>query len=111
MGRKPRKPCSHCDTLTQRVSTLEAQLSSVHAETARLQEQLAAAKKNSSTSSKPPSSDIVKPPPAPTAEGSKRTIGGQPGHSRHERLGPWDFCMGRNSGLLYLLCPNSLGNS
>ena len=55
-------------------------------EVARLREQLARAKKNSSTSSKPPSSDIVKPkPPANDADGSKRHIGGQLGHPKHER--------------------------
>src|SRR5437868_1452478 len=41
---------------------------------------------NSSTSSKPPSSDIAKPKPAPDPVASgPRTIGGQPGHPKHER--------------------------
>jgi transposase len=52
---------------------------------ATLRAQLAAARKTSSTSSKPPSSDIVKPTPAPNADGSKRSIGGQPGHPKHDR--------------------------
>jgi transposase len=85
MGRKTRKSCSHCDRLTERVATLDAELSSVRAELARLQEQLAAAKKNSSTSAKPPSSDIVKPPSPSRADGRPRVAGGQPGHLRHER--------------------------
>jgi transposase len=85
MGRKTRKSCSHCEQLTKRVATLEAELSSVRADLARLQEQLAAAKKNSSTSSKPPSSDIVKPPSPNRADGRPRVAGGQPGHPRHER--------------------------
>src|SRR5262249_51222448 len=35
---------------------------------------------------KPPSSDIVKPPAAkPSEDQAKRSIGGQPGHERHER--------------------------
>ena len=51
-----------------------------------LERELATARKNSSTSSKPPSSDIVKPPKAPpTGSQSKRKIGGQPGHPKHER--------------------------
>jgi transposase len=57
----------------------------LRAEVASLREQLATALKNSSTSSKPPSSDIVKPNPAPPDESAKRSIGGQPGHPKHER--------------------------
>jgi transposase len=74
----PRKSCAGC-------ARLEEQLSVLQAEMAELREQLAAARKTSSTSSKPPSSDIVKPKPAPNADGSKRSIGGQPGHPKHER--------------------------
>jgi transposase len=50
---------------------------------AQLEKQVAKRSKNSSNSSKPPSSDVVK-PPKPTSR-SKRKIGGQPGHPRHER--------------------------
>jgi transposase len=57
----------------------------LRAEVASLREQFAAARKNSSTSSKPPSSDIVKPKPPPTDDSVKRSIGGQPGHPKHER--------------------------
>jgi transposase len=65
---------------------LAAKLAAAEAENAWLREQLAAAKKNSSTSSKPPSSDIVKPKQASDGEeGSKRKIGAQPGHPKHER--------------------------
>jgi transposase len=65
---------------------LAAELAAAQAENARLREQLAKANKNSSTSSKPPSSDLVKPkPPGNQADGSKRRIGGQPGHVKHER--------------------------
>jgi transposase len=54
---------------------------------AGLRRQLAAARKDSSTSSKPPSSDIVKPPKPPPPEGQEhRSIGGQPGHSKQERV-------------------------
>jgi transposase len=55
------------------------------AEIGQLREQLAAARKDSLTSSKPPSSDIVKPKPAQDAGAAKRSIGGQPGHPRHDR--------------------------
>jgi transposase len=61
-------------------------MKALRAEVLGLREKLAAALKNSSTSSKPPSSDIAKPPPAPGANAAeKRTIGGQPGHPKHER--------------------------
>jgi transposase len=52
---------------------------------AELRQQLATARKDSSTSSKPPSSDIVKPPRPAGDEGAKRSIGGQPGHPKHDR--------------------------
>jgi len=74
------------DCVCSRCRELEAALAASREEIARLREQLAKAKKNSSTSSKPPSSDIVKPkPPENDADGSKRKIGGQPGHPKHER--------------------------
>src|SRR5436309_3500735 len=67
-----RPDCPGCRELEQRVAALEAQL--------------AAARKHSGNSSKPPSSDIVKPPKnGPEGEDTPRTIGGQPGHPRHER--------------------------
>jgi transposase len=58
----------------------------LRAEVLELREKLAAALKNSTTSSKPPSSDIVKPPhPAGPDASEPPTIGGQPGHPKHER--------------------------
>ena len=52
-----------------------------------LEQDNARLRKDSSTSSKPPSSDIVKPPSGRTrgGQGRKRSIGGQPGHEKHER--------------------------
>jgi transposase len=77
MSNRTRKSCSRC-------RQLEVQLNALRGAVRELQEKLAAAQKDSSTSSKPPSSDIVKPPPQ-AVEGSKRSIGGQPGHAKHER--------------------------
>jgi transposase len=78
--------------LEAHVAHLTAQLAQRDATIARLQEQVAALSaqvarlsKNSSTSSKPPSSDITKPPKPPAPNGRPRSIGGQPGHARHER--------------------------
>src|SRR5215510_13803573 len=66
---------------------LQAEVAALRAEMAQLRELLATARKDSSTSSKPPSSDIVKPPaPAADAAPARRSIGGQPGHPRHDRL-------------------------
>jgi transposase len=80
MRAKPTTRCPNCRPLQARLEALEA-------EVARLREQLAAARKDSSTSSKPPSSDIVKPPKPPPPPGQdRRTIGGQPGHPKHQRV-------------------------
>jgi transposase len=73
-----------------RLVELAAEVVNLQQQISHLQKQLAAARKDSSTSSKPPSSDIVKPPlPSRTSPAddpaTKRTIGGQPGHPRHER--------------------------
>jgi transposase len=72
--------------LRARLATLQAQVESLTATVAKLQQQLAAARKDSSTSSKPPSSDLVKPPAPPPPDGqTARAPGGQPGHPRHLR--------------------------
>ncbi len=98
MERSSRPSCANCRQLQARVTSLEAEIVSVReqlakkdsiaktleAEVATVREQLAVAKKDSTTSSKPPSSDIVK-PKSPLPDGSKRAIGGQPGHPKHER--------------------------
>jgi transposase len=79
MKKRAGKSCSRCHCLQTEVEALRVKV-------VELQETLAAALKNSTTSSKPPSSDIVKPPPAAGAGSSgPRTIGGQPGHPKHER--------------------------
>jgi transposase len=77
--------CVNCQRLQAEVDALQTQLEAAHAEATTLREQLAQARKDSSTSSKPPSSDIVKPKPPPRPDGAPRTIGGQPGHPKHER--------------------------
>ena len=70
----------------RRITELEAQVVDLKAQVARLAEQVAKLLKNSSNSSKPPSSDIVKPPKPPAPRGNtKRQIGGQPGHPKHDR--------------------------
>jgi hypothetical protein len=84
MGTAARTPCANCQRLQARVDALQAKLDNLSSELTRLREDLAAARKDSSTSSKPPSSDIVKPKPA-LEDGTKRSIGGQPGHPKHER--------------------------
>jgi len=84
MSRK--SSCPSCKRLRAQLTALQAEIDSLRASVAAQQEQVARARKDSRTSSKPPSSDIVKPPPPPPPEGqAKRSIGGQPGHPRHER--------------------------
>src|SRR3954447_20687888 len=93
MKTKARKSCPNCSRLQAKLNAQQAELdtqnrrlAALEATVATLQEQLAAARKDSATSSKPPSSDIVKPPKPPPPEGqARRTIGGQPGHPKHER--------------------------
>lgn len=71
--------------LREHNAQLQARVATLEAENARLTAQLAAARKHSGNSSKPPSSDIVKPKGQRRNPKSKRRIGGQPGHPRHER--------------------------
>jgi transposase len=85
MEQATRNPCANCERLQSQVDQLLQQVTALQNSVAQLQERPAAAGKNSSTSSKPPSSDIVKPKPPANSDGSKRPIGGQPGHPRHER--------------------------
>jgi len=75
----------------ERITALEkqvAELIKINAELAeqvkKLTDKVAKLSKNSSNSSKPPSSDIVK-PPRKKKSNTSRTIGGQPGHTKHER--------------------------
>jgi transposase len=87
MGKEtPDCECARCRELTAELTAAQQQLAAAQEQLAELSERLAKAKKNSSTSSKPPSSDIVKPkPPVDESNDSKRKIGGQPGHPKHER--------------------------
>jgi transposase len=71
--------------LRQDKARLESQLAQLQAENARLLNQLTAARKHSGNSSKPPSSDIVKPKGQRRKKKSKRRIGGQKGHPKHQR--------------------------
>jgi transposase len=78
--------CPECQRLQASLEEQRAHIDALQATVSRLEQQLAAAHKNSSTSSKPPSSDIVKPAKsASSATESPRSIGGQPGHPKHER--------------------------
>ena len=74
----------------RRIAELEAEVTALKSEVARLAALVAKLSKNSSNSSKPPSSDIVKPPPSTSSKRTnrrkkKRKMGGQPGHAKHER--------------------------
>ena len=74
----------------KRIVALERRNAQLAAQVARLTEQVASLSKNSSNSSKPPSSDIVKPPKPTSSKKAnsrkkRRKIGGQPGHTKHER--------------------------
>ena len=64
---------------------LQVRVAELEAENARLLSQLSAARKHSQNSSKPPSSDLVKPKGKRRKRKSKRRIGGQKGHPKHER--------------------------
>lgn len=71
--------------LREHNAQLQARVAALEAENARLLSQLSAARKHSQNSSKPPSSDIVKPKGKRREKKSKRRIGGQKGHPKHER--------------------------
>ena len=71
--------------IAEAIAPLLARIAKLETENAALKAEIARLKKNSSNSSKPPSSDIVKPPPPLPDGASKRKIGGQPGHVKHER--------------------------
>jgi transposase len=85
MDETPASHCPNCEQLQTQLEVQHLQIEELRAAVSQLQERLASARKDSSTSSKPPSSDIVKPPPAPPTGQTKRRIGGQPGHPKHER--------------------------
>ncbi len=67
------------------VVDLKALVADLRDQVVRLSEQVAKLSKNSSNSSKPPSSDIVKPSKPASRKKTKRKIGGQVGHTKHER--------------------------
>lgn len=81
-------------SLAQSNDQLQRENQRLREENQRLQDQIARLKRNSSNSSRPPSSDIVKSKNESTPRGKRhRKIGGQEGHSRHERIpfGPDDL--------------------
>jgi transposase len=96
--------------LQAQLEVQRVQIDALQATVRHLQDRLAAARKDSSTSSKPPSSDLVKPPPPPLPPGqTKRHIGGQPGHPKHERA---SFPPDRVTPFLHTLdrCPCCAGS-
>jgi transposase len=106
MARK--SSCPSCNHLRAQLKAQQAEIDSLRASVVELQERVARARKDSSTSSKPPSSDIAKPPPPPPPEGqAKRSIGGQPGHPRHERpLVPPELLNGGSHTYVAEICPD-----
>ena len=69
-----------------RIAELEVEVAELKRLLAAALDRIARLGKTSRTSSKPPSSDIVKAPDErPKGGGSKRKIGGQPGHDKHAR--------------------------
>jgi transposase len=70
--------------LSRQVEAQQRQIEALEKKVAELERAVARLSKNSSNSSKPPSSDITKPKKESGLNGQNK-IGGQPGHSRHER--------------------------
>jgi transposase len=100
--------CASCKRLRAQLNAQQAEIDALRASIVALQEKVAQGRKDSSTSSKPPSSDIVKPAPPPPPEGqTKRSIGGQPGHARHERpLVPPELLNGGSHTHVAEICPS-----
>lgn len=72
--------------LKKTIADLTAKLLAMETKITALESKIARVTRDSSTSSKPPSSDIVKPPSSGiSGKQPKRSPGGQPGHTRHER--------------------------
>lgn len=73
--------------LKERLHTVMEENQRLQHRIAELERALAKARTTSKTSSKPPSSDLVKPPtrPKPPSVFEARSIGGQPGHPKHDR--------------------------
>jgi transposase len=83
--RRQRQQEQEIARLREHNAQLQTRVAALEAENARLVAQLAAARKHSGNSSKPPSSDIVKPTGPRRTQKSKRRIGAQKGHPRHQR--------------------------
>jgi transposase len=82
----PEIPCPGCLARDRHIAGLQQQMQRMQQQLDALQETVARLQKNSSNSSKPPSSDIVKPPKSTPKKGKKRRQGGQPGHTKYERI-------------------------
>ena len=100
MADPPPIDCPNCRRLIAVIEQLHAEYGK---RIAALEARIAKLEKNSSNSHKPPSSDIVKPPPPKWTKGKKRKrkIGGQHGHSKHDRTpftpdqldATWDYTL------------------
>jgi len=74
----------HIAELEKQLKQRDERIAALEKQVAELTDKVAKLSKNSSNSSKPPSSDIVK-PPRKAKNKKPRNIGGQPGHTKHER--------------------------
>ena len=70
--------------LAKQLQSFESKIQLLTAENQKLREKIARLEKNSSNSSKPPSSDIIN-PQSTNKKKKKRKIGGQKGHTKHNR--------------------------
>ena len=81
----PLSPSVFADLLPAVVALIEWQAAQIERLTARVAELEAKLGKNSNNSSKPPSTEHPHAKPPRTKPKSKRSRGGQPGHTKHER--------------------------
>jgi transposase len=87
-----------CD-LSNTIESLQEQIKVLEVKVAKLS-------KNSSNSSKPPSSDDITKPKSKKNKKDKRTIGGQPGHKRHERSSFSEEEVDKSHSYILTACPD-----